>query len=270
MTTTAQDTPDWTGTSQVSNVPGTVLATGDALTFLGTLAFATSTSKEWVIPATKIGRTLGALQVVSTSPNAACVVVRPEPTEVVYTASPTFVAPFGPIPTSSTYRQAIVPIANLATDRLYVTAYFTASSSGTLLAWGLTANPGVPMRADGRAYPMGSRIRWTAAGTATDTSPIIPAPTAPLRVLIQNANVTVVGWTGTAETALKVASITVTLGGDATTGIAIVGCANPDSNALTVAPPGGILCDPGTEVRLHARAVPHPYCYATVAYDLVV
>jgi hypothetical protein len=167
-------------------------------------------------------------------------------------------------------QQTIVPLLNRTGKPCYADVYWQGTASSVdYYVYGLPSNPGVPMRSDGRAYPVGSHVSWTAVGTSTDTNALVAAPPSPLRVLIQSVQCAVVSFTGTGETALKITSITVTVNGTGE-GLLIVPAAHGGVSNV-VAPEGGILCDIATEVELHSRTTErHPFGYASAAYDLVV
>lgn len=186
------------------------------------------------------------------------------------TAQLRFGAPFKIAGAATELQQAVVPFENRTGEANYVDVYWQGTASSVdYYVYCLTSNPGVQMRSDGRAYPIGSHTSWTAVGTSTDTNALVPAPPSPLRVLIQSVQCSVVSWTGTGETALKITSITVTVNGSGE-GLLIVPAAHGGvSNVL--APEGGVLCDIATEVELHARTTErHPFGYACATYDLVV
>lgn len=178
-----------------------------------------------------------------------------------------YAAPFAKAPLGTTESQAIIPAALVARKPGYVRVYYGGSTSSVAYRlYGLAQNPGIRMRSDGRAYPIGAFRSSVACGTAVSTNPIVSAPASPLRVYVHHASLNVVSWHGTgSETGYKLANITI----GTTQALLIAGAYNGSANQET-APEGGILGTVATAVRLHTETNRPSFCYAAVSYDLIV
>lgn len=116
-----------------------------------------------------------------------------------------FEAAFGPTLGENTPSVAFVSAAAVPSARqgvvstvVYVHCYLStaATGEGSVDVWGTTANPGVSMRNDGRAYPIGS-VPFTEATASASSGTVFAAPTSPLRVLLRSLNAVVRAPTGT-------------------------------------------------------------------------
>lgn len=246
------DLPDFTSSVVVAN----------SFTLLHTFTKGAPAAKVWTltVPAATVVLTYGALivtVVVTTTPSKQplCVQVH-DPTVAT---SPRFCAPFGLIHLLATTvltnaYQAVVPLASIAGHPLQLTVFLQGTNKGKVLVYGLTTNPGVGLRADGRAHPMGFNARGAAFTAATGT--IVPTPASPLRVLLRSASLA-------DSVAASVLSLTATVNAGTRT---LLSAQNGAANVVWDA---GLLCDPGTAVKFTSTAGAATRNVA-VTYDLVV
>lgn len=89
-------------------------------------------------------------------------------------------------PTTAGIWEAVIPGAYNEGHSLGAIIYFPSGTSGTVNIGivGLTSNPGVQLRSDGRAYPIGSHVAASAVTGATAT--VIAAPSGSLRIMIRS------------------------------------------------------------------------------------
>lgn len=157
--------------------------------------------------------------------------------------------------------QAVVPAsrgvtATSSTFGRYLTVWFSKAGKGSIAVYGLTGNPGVQLRPDGRAFPMGA----FSTGTVFANNGIvaaIAAPTSPLRILLQS---------------LVLRGATPTATGDAYGTIAGATTRRllwATGKGIWVREPhGGVLLDPGTALELTSGS--SHYVALSATYDLVV
>lgn len=167
---------------------GAVYAVGDKPVLLatGTLT-ATATDFTISVPSTKVTLTFSAIQIVATcSPTIKilCAVVSSAGLDNQS------VAAFGPpqqVPPVSVAKHqatAIVPVAIKSGSAIVINLYAAKMAGLPYRVLGLTSNPGVQLRSDGRTYPIGSHTaEWQSTAGGTDT--LIPAPAAPLRIMLR-------------------------------------------------------------------------------------
>lgn len=172
-----------------------------------------------------------------------CVAVNPadENTTPRMWSAPAHTIDFG----ASIYQQCIVPVQLGPGEAFDFTCYFNGNNSDAVVVYGITGPVNIPVRADGRAYPLGRH-----AATAVAAGVMIPGLVSPLRVFIQSVQI---GGTGTA--ALQAAL-------DGVVSDVII-C--PQAGNVVVQPPGGILVDAASSVTLAGGAGP----IALVNYDII-
>lgn len=189
------------GPVSVENVTNGVLQTGDSLEFFGNFTSNTTTSS--VINITGAPFVYGAIVVEcrptlnSKVPLCATVISTPGTGAL----KGRFTASFQPISktgTTVTTWQAVVPVATRPTARITITTYYSTTSGKVAFSfYGLTSNPGVQMRADGRTYPMGVFMGGTEYASGASHN-IIAAPAAPRRIMLRSlfvsAGVTTAAW----------------------------------------------------------------------------
>lgn len=170
---------------------------------------------------------------------------------------PRFVAAFdnkGTLFPSSNFYSS-VPCANNTGDSLEITVFFSAATGagGTVYVYGLTASPPPLTRPDGRVYPIGCKTaRAGSAGGGLVT--LIPAPTAPLRILILSA----MAWAPAAD----FVDVLGTVNGGVSEPIAV----GSGGGQLTEQWEAGLLMDVATQVQWDPSAAA---CGVNIAYDLV-
>lgn len=163
----------------IVNFSGTLIQTGDLITVLATHGAATA-SKTWSFSKSTPTHTYGAVLIrvlASSGGPPLCVRVVTNFTGIG------LVAPFA---NSLGGYIAIVPFFNEQVGTtLTFTVYFTVTSTGTAYAYGLTSNPGVNLRSDGRTYPIGAH---SLTHNVTTGAILVPAPPPPLRILLKRMN----------------------------------------------------------------------------------
>lgn len=166
---------------------GAVYATGNRHDLLYNNTWSTAKSTvTFTIAKTKITNTYGALLILVQGPTLLCAHALSVSQLAVMNSR--FVAPGGKALTTSIAMQcqAIVPgVYNAGVDQM-ITLYFASADVGNVTVFGLTKNPGVQLRPDGRSYPIGSRhisVGWFATSTLHT---IITAPTSPLRIMVRS------------------------------------------------------------------------------------
>lgn len=199
-------------TAKVVNKATTVLETGTTQHYIGTINVTTGVGVT-ELTKTFAGATVkfpyGALLVTYYNDEAgeAYALFAHAGTAVTYPTRPGYIASFGTLVVVGTpppvLQQAIVPISCTKGTPLTLRIYKHArigSGGGTFKVYGLTSNPGVQLRSDGRTYPIGSRNAWATGVTISIT--LIPAPVSPLRVMMRDlfvsttSNIAVVLETG--------------------------------------------------------------------------
>lgn len=253
------------GTVDVQNAAGTVIATGAALDFLKGAIVGGSTQRcVLTIAGTLVKKSYAALLVAvytSSAGTPLAVSAWDATDKSSHTWSPTFCAPMTKGPTPGAKYVGIVPFANEPGDAITVEVWSTLAGPGFDIAvYGLTRNPGVQLRSDGRAYPMGSfRATLTFTGPAIKT--LVAAPPAPLRVLVLSASVAIASH-GTSDYLMMGAT------GEPLF-LAVAGTPS-GGTAASVAPPGGILLPPHTALALNMQTTSiTTRAVAAAAYDLV-
>lgn len=249
------------GTVDVQNAAGTVIATGNAIDFLVKFTKTTTVGSIVEVVTFTAPKVYGALLVVLTTPKTGvvpyCALAYDSSMASSHGWVPTFVAAFANgRPGQTAQYQAVVPFANDAGDKCTVSVRMSGTSKGTLTIYGLTRNPGVALRPDGRAHPLGSLSGGTvAASNATVT--LVAAPPAPLRILVAGLNIDSTSPTGSGL-----------LYGIMNGGYAFLIRQRGHGSTPYPVPPGGILLDPGTALKLQSFSA--HYVAAQVIYDLVV
>lgn len=206
-------------TSAVTNKTNTILQTGDQAYQLVTETFTLSKDATFIIPTTTVPAVLSALSI-SVKPAVAqdvlyCTAVYGgQGAGIILATRPhEIVAPFNK--GSNGYWQAIVPFYNIIGHRILLTFHQSTANKCQVNVWGLTQNPGIQLRSDGRTYPIGSHF----------SNINVPAkPT--FRYLISAAN----------------NGVTATINGIA-------------SKLYSGVPPEGILCDIDTGITVTASSV---------------
>jgi hypothetical protein len=177
------------GTLQVSN-RYVLLASGSGTTSANTLST--------VVPYTTVTHAFGAIVVlakVSGTVNVYCVTVS-------QATGPIFQAPSSYV-TISRGHQTIVPCATLTTTAITVKIRTSrATTSVTYKIYGLTSNPGVPVRPDGIAYPLG---RFSARGVLTSTTHTTTFITLPFGVIFLRR--AVIAFNGTGNPVLTTSAV---------------------------------------------------------------
>lgn len=258
-------------TTEVINKATTVVQTGDAFKLL---LHGTQTSKNpgLAIAATLLKQPYSALLVrVQTAALATvyCVTVSPSftigtPPIVVSPAQFTAAcAPLRQFVTTSVW-QAVVPIASSPTENLTIDIYTSASHTYTIDILGLTSNPGVQLRSDGRAYPIGSHSAQFGSVTRTATLVTVASP---LRVLVHS----IVMPSGYQNTNLLFGILKGTKNGSATTALATwVQDKTGTRSAGLAIPESGILMDAGGDLVQFSSSSPSHIAQGTINYDLIV
>lgn len=100
----------------------------------------------------------------------------------------TFVAPFRSLPGATTKKlyQAVVPIGNEPSDNLALKIAWKTATKGTVTVYGLTGDPGLQIRSDGRCFGVGAFPAYT---TSTGGGTLIAAPPAGLRILLTSLTI---------------------------------------------------------------------------------
>lgn len=170
-------------------------------------------------------------------------------------AAPNFSTALMQKPGVTTTFEGIVPCINNPNDTLSITLYFnsTTSSSGNIYVYGLTKAITPPFRPDGRACPIG---RFGATATTATTTPIVAAPTTPLRILIKSLFIS--------SGANTQGSVTCTIGGATVT----LGFSSVVEVSPSIIATDGILLDAATALTLNSAA--SVTAAGTAIYDLVV
>lgn len=224
------------------------------------------------IPAITVKSNYGAVLVLAYN-NTATTITTPVTVAVESTASGNrkWVAP---LLSNGTFPQATVPGAFDGGYAITVTVYYATAVAGktVVLATGLTSNPGVQLRSDGRAYPIGSHGASSQAGTTPVN--VVAAPTSPLRILVKSMSVESSWLVGTKLGARR-ANLYGTINGASVTLLTAVAAGHQAASGnATLDPPGGILLDAATSLTVASTAVngtaANFIARASVTYDLVV
>lgn len=276
----AQDQPDWTlsaqlnggtidiskvttvdqiakitgaTTVQVINKATTVIDTADRIDYLSHSVWKTTKTHTVTVSTDKTySSLLGVITyVVATSATVVCMTAQPKYTST----APIWCTALGKGPTGYNWT-GILPIASLPGETLTVVFYAATPFAGQLTVhlYGLTGNPGVQLRSDGRTYPIGS-LRGEGAGTSGGQT-IVAAPTSPLRIFVRDLYVT--GVSATRWTHID--------GQQGGSRLTLLGVAGGGSLAQTY--PSGILLDPATNLGVSGTSAGFHVAGAT--YDLVV
>lgn len=183
-------------TAKVVNKATTVLETGTTQHYIGTINVTTGVGVT-ELTKTFAGATVkfpyGALLVTYYNDEAgeAYALFAHAGTAVTYPTRPGYIASFGTLVVVGTpppvLQQAIVPISCTKGTPLTLRIYKHArigSGGGTFKVYGLTSNPGVQLRSDGRTYPIGSHRKFqTLSGTS---SVIVATPgSSTLRIMLR-------------------------------------------------------------------------------------
>lgn len=167
--------------------------------------------------------------------------------------SPRWAAGAGPLGTGRF--QIVIPSSTKVGATALARVFWSEAIAGTMYVWGLTQDPGVKLRSDGRAYPIGSlSATLTVTGTA---GTVIPAPPAPLRVMLCSLSMANYG-----QTIIQIRSKRFGV----TRRLAFAG-GNPGTPA-TPEWRRGLLLDPAVPVTMIASLKDAIFIAAT--YDLVV
>ena len=224
------------------------------------------------IPAATVKTNYGAVLLLAYN-NTATTITTPVAVAVESTASGNrrWVAP---LLANGTFAQATVPGAFDGGYAITVTVYYATAVAGktVVLATGLTSNPGVQLRSDGRTYPLGSHGASSQAGTTPVN--VVAAPTSPLRILVKSMSVESSWLVGTKLGARR-ANLYGTINGASVTLLTAVAAGHQAASGnATLDPPGGILLDAATSLTVASTAVngtPANFvARASVTYDLVV
>ena len=189
------DLQDWSEPSSIIAALTGVLRFSNAYTLLHTFTKGTPASTKWsfTVPAATVTLNYGALFLVLKTTGVLthqpyCAQVH-DPTVA---QSPSFVSAFNL--TSRTFAtaggniyQAIVPIASVTGHVLKINVWLSSAATGQLIVYGLTSNPGVLVRPDGRTYPQGVWGATVAHKTVGAVILLTPPPT-PLRALIKTVS----------------------------------------------------------------------------------
>ena len=246
----ATDTPDWTTTVAVAGDESKLLLTKTQAVVAGTVLV--------TIPGTAVKVSYAALLITAqhTTGNGfgfTCVGVEPKSTGAV--PLPWFVAAFGVFPgVDEGLGRVVVPCSTVAGQQITLHLFTSVTTHSTLVirVWGLTTNPGVQLRADGRAYPIG-QFKTRGASGAAGTVGVAAAPGSTRRLLIQSLNMAAI----TTTCQVKIGTDTVLE-------------LPPSSTGVTVSKtfPGGLLLPHDTGITLVAAAA--DFHAADATYDIVI
>ena len=266
------------GTVDVQNAAGTVIATGNAIDFLVKFTKTTTVGSIVEVVTFTAPKVYGALLVVLTTPKTGvvpyCALAYDSSMASSHGWVPTFVAAFANgRPGQTAQYQAVVPFANDAGDKCTVSVRMSGTSKGTLTIYGLTRNPGVALRPDGRAYPLGALGASKQAGT---TAVALVTTTAPLRPLVKTLSLSATFLESSALYRVMKAKVYGTLNGATVTLLQVVAAGLQTSSANSAREyPGGFLLDAGSSVEVIAGGVvgtsaTNLVALADLTYDLVV
>lgn len=150
-------------------------------------------------------------------------------------------------------QQCIVPVQSNPGESLDVECFFNGVNSDAVAVYGLTVDPGISVRSDGRAYPIGRFFASSFNSTAGNTT-LIAAPGAGLRLLLASI------WGGTTTTT---GPLLITVHGVVSLGpiesVAAFQGASP-------VPPGGLLLDTNTAVLMQGST---GTTAGAISYDIV-
>jgi hypothetical protein len=161
--------------------------------------------------------------------------------------------------------QCVVPVCCGPGDTLQVTIYLsTTAVTVTTSVFGYTSSSTPQLRSDGRCIPVGALGGVLSTGTVVGTGTVIPAPAAPLRVLMKDIFITGgATTTGVSNGNLNFIVNGTTCGGPGMGGGTGVGSPNSYNDA------SGILCDVATAVTFFTGTVSQQGVTVTVMYDMV-
>jgi hypothetical protein len=164
-----------------------------------------------------------------------------------------FGAPLQNYTVAATAARGLVACANGPGDTLQVTIFGTALAvADTVTVLGLTASPALPVRPDGRAYPLGSFFVASQSAAGVTTTPI-SAPPAGVRIMLKTLQLICTGGG---------AAVSATINGG--TGAILYGATGVSANMPI--PDTGILLDPATALTVPGVGGVVTQC--TVTYDL--
>lgn len=176
----------------------------------------------------------------------------------------TYSAPFGPAPVSQVpppvVRQCILPMSCQTAKALTIGIYKTTPTgpgSSTWYVYGLTRDPGVKLRSDGRAYPIGSRMGSYVGGLASGS--LIAAPAYPLHIMLSSLVGT---WSSPTGANMEV---TATVQGSTYALLRPVA-----SGGMNRHWESGLLLDAGTALDFSVSGTGPPFVWFEASYDLVV
>ena len=218
------------------------------------------------IPGSVVKKSYSALVITvnsTTSKLPYCVAAWDATLKTMHKRAGVFVSAFQKLPTGTAKQyQAIVLMANEPGDSLGFKIVWKTATKGTVTIYGLTANPGLQMRNDGRAYPVGTFSAYAANDTSGTTTVITAVAT--LRILVKS--VVLAGYAATAETTPTQLKATI----NGTTGT--IGQVYQTTAGQTVSldiGDEGLLLDVDTALVL-ANAAGTKYQSCSVVYDLVL
>lgn len=255
------------GTVDVQNASGTVIATGNAIDYLGTVTLAAGFSS--VIHKFKVTKSYSALLVTAAGGTSRplCIGVLSTTWNTAHGPAPAFGAAFAPKGTAadSAGWQAIAGCGSEPTSTVQLVVYRTGTTGTmTIQVYGVTETPagGVPLRPDGRAYPLGSLTASAYTGTGAT---FIPAPSSPLRIMLRSVSLHLL-TTLSATTSPRL-TLTGTVNGSVRNLASVFAVSSAPGNVEHVWPAGNLL-DPGTKVS-YSSAGPK-FVAVSADYDLVV
>lgn len=266
------------GTVDVQNAAGTVIATGNAIDYLGTVTLGAGFSS--VIHKFTVTKSYSALLVTAkggTSPPL-CIGVLSTTWNTTHSPAPAFGAAFstkGNAADSAGW-QAIAGCGSQPTSTVELAVYRTGTTGTmTVQVYGVTETPagGVPLRPDGRAYPLGALGASKQAGT---TAVALVTTTAPLRPLVKTLSLSATFLESSALYRVMKAKVYGTLNGATVTLLQVVAAGLQTSSANSAREyPGGFLLDAGSSVEVIAGGVvgtsaTNLVALADLTYDLVV
>lgn len=205
--------------------------------------------------------------------------------QYVYQASPRaaitglLAASFAPSVGGAATFTAIIPVEGLVKTgtltKIVVGIYTSAASTETyvIMIFGLSKNPGMQLRPDGRAYPLGSQVAGAAVAGLTSVT-LITAPATPLRVILRS--LTIAGnWQNSAKRATVRFAVQATIGGNTQAVLnAIASGTGGGGGTADIEWESGLLCDPDTAVTCVISSMngtpANESADAYAIYDLVV
>ena len=255
-----------TTTVGVKNVATTVVQTGNKWVTLGNVpgpVTVNSTGYTIGIASTKIAHTFSCVMVratvaLATRAKLECATVR----SVNSWGSASFGDHITHGTTVDSSLTAIIPAAVVTGETLFITLYAaTIISVVGIFVLGLSQNPGILVRADGRAYPLGRYLSHVGGTTGV----LIAAPLAPARILLASLDGLFQGSSATTTAGLNIFGVI----NGATTRVLRMSVDNKSpvkwSKPL---PPSGQLLDPGQALKF--ATVLQLQNTMMASYDIVV